>query len=212
MANTNPPYDPLVLKMWQTKGTRFTAAERLRAKQRWSTMSLTMLSLYLIAVSIADLLELFSLQNSFKDYQLASILFLSIFILIINLIENSKTYLVEAEKMHHCALEIQSLHHTAQLLVNENKFTFEWKESLYEKYDTVLNKFPNHEERAYKIFKAINSQEPNYHFFGISNLLFKTLISKILLLWYWMQDFWMYILFIFLPPIMTLHLAHEGYF
>ena len=192
-------YDPLISKTWVTKGTRFTADERLRAKHKWSTLSLAMLALYLIALSSAEMLNNSLIQDDYKVYIPMIVLFLSLFILIITLIENSKNYLLQADKMHQCALEIQSIYHRLQLAIKSKKDTYETREQLLQEYDNVLLKYPNHEERAYKIFRASNYMEEDVVFGVISHPALKFPIAKLLLVWYWALDFWLYLFFIFAP-------------
>lgn len=210
----NRSYDPLISKTWITKGTRFTADQRLRAKHKWSVSSLAILSLYLITLSSTEMLNLhlfgddsITVQNDdTTEYTPLAVLFLSIFILIITMIENSKNHLLQAEKMHQCALEIQSIYHRLQLAIHNKRDTYELRQSLLEEYDEVLMKYPNHEERAYNIFKATNYTETDFNFWVIRWSWLKMPVAKCLLAWYWVQDFWLYLFFI-LGPLLTLWYA-----
>lgn len=206
--NRKPPYDPLISKTWITKGTRFTADQRLRAKHRWSNLSLAILSLYLIALSSTEMLGVSIFDNNeFDRYIPMGVLFLSIFILIISMIENSKNHLLQAEKMHQCALEIQSIYHRLQLAIQNKKDTYELRQSFLKEYDEVLLKYPNHEERAFNIFKAANYTEESFNFWIITCPCLKMPIAYALLIWYWISDFWLYLLFI-LGPLIAFVLMH----
>ncbi len=200
----NKMYDPLISKMWITKGTRFTADQRLRSQYKWSSLSIAMLSIYLMALSSIDMLGISFVQKEYEPYVPAAFLFLSVFILIISMIENSKNHLLQAEKMHQCALEIQSLYHKLQLAIENKKDTYEMRLEMLKNYDAVLLKYPNHEERAFLIFKATNYTEENFKFGIVTYTPIKWPIAKIFLLWYWIQDFWLYIAFIFGPLIALL--------
>ena len=201
----NLPYDSLIAKTWITKGTRFTADQRLRAKHRWSNLSLAILSLYLIGLSSSEMLGVSIFDNDeFDKYIPMGVLFLSIFILIISMIENSKNHLLQAEKMHQCALEIQSIYHRLQLAIQNKKDTYELRETLLKEYDEILLKYPNHEERAFKVFKATNYNEANFNFWIITCSWLKMPIAKILLIYLWILDFWLYLLFILGPLIVLI--------
>ncbi len=206
MENKENKIDSFLSKTWQTKATRFTADQRLRDKHRWSTISLAMTSLYLITISSADILGISLFPSSSEKYVFVAILFLSIFVLIITLIESSRNFLVEAEKMHQCALEIQSVYHRLDLAINSEIDTYELRQELTTEYDSILLKYPNHEQRAYQIFKATKYKD----FPILDNIIFDFVLSKILLVWYWILDFWKYCLIILGPPVVVilLHIHH----
>lgn len=208
--NTEPEYDSLTARLWQTKGTRFSADERLRSKHKLSVFSLAILTLYLIALSIVDMLDPAFVPEQYQEFVPVMVLFLSVFILVISLIENSKGHLLQADKMHQCALEIQSLYHNLDLLRKNDKDSFEERKEILEEYNNILKKYPNHEERAYWIFRANNYREKDINFWVITHPFFKMPVSKILLLWYWLADFWLYLFFILSPLLFLWYWHHMG--
>ena len=207
IKQNNSDYDSLTRKTWITKGTRFAADERLRAKHRWSTLSLAMLSLYLVALSSADMLDIAFTETNYKLYVPVAVIFLSVFILIISLIENSRSYILQADKMYRCALEIQSIYDTLQLCEENQRSTCEERINLLKKYTEILRKYPNHEQRDYKVFRANNYKEKNFEF--CKNQILNFFIAKFLLTCYWISDFWMYCLFIFGPLSIVIIMLFE---
>lgn len=199
-----PEYDSLIRKLWITKGVRFTADEKLRAKSNYANFSLAILSLYLIAVSSADLAHLVKVPEDYRPYISFAVLFLSVFVLILTLIENSKNYLVQADKMHACALEVSSLYNNLNLLITKEKADYKARKAISDKYDSILAKYPNHDERVYSVFVARHYDEKNLNF-GIKDCApFNYFYSRVLLLAYWISDFWLYVVIVFSPPIMLL--------
>ncbi len=191
--------DNLLSKFWFTKGTRFTADEKLRAKNRWSTLSLSMMSIYLIFIYCVDLIGIVPTDE--KIYMALCVLFLSLFSLVINLLETAKNQTLEAKQMHDCALEVQNLYHELQLRLENKTANSDYKESLRKKYNEILAKYPNHEGSAYWVFKARNFHEDNVDFAFLNSPILKFLFSRLVLIWCWIKDFSLYAFFVFIPPI-----------
>lgn len=108
--------DNLLRKMWKTKSARFNAHERLMSRQRLSTVATSALACYLIAASILQLTLPAAAEGTLGKIITSAVLILSVFLLMITLIESGRNYSAEADKMHRSALEIAELYNRFQAL------------------------------------------------------------------------------------------------
>ena len=108
--------DNLLRKMWKTKSARFNAHARLMSRQRLSTAATSALACYLIAVSILQLTLPAAAEGALGKIITSAVLILSVFLLMITLIESARNYGAEADKMHRSALEIAELYNRFQAL------------------------------------------------------------------------------------------------
>lgn len=145
-------------KLWSTKGSRFRASERLKIKNKYSFLSISILSAYLIIFSLLSVYNLFNdkvVSVNLISYTITS---LSIFLLVFSLFENSKNYLVRAIQFHECSLEISRLYNELQIYKSYNKDAsqiekMEFSKNIQDKYQTILEKYENHLQIDNKIFK-----------------------------------------------------------
>jgi hypothetical protein len=119
----NRPYkEELEGWLYNTKSIRFSAHERCLRQNKWSNISLGLMSCYLIIINLAPL---YILQigndlssNIISFYNTA----LSILILLFSQLENSNEFKLKAEKFHTCSLEISELYRELkQFKIVENK-------------------------------------------------------------------------------------------
>ena len=180
--NIQQEFDSFLSKMWNTRGARFVAHERLKARHRMSVFSTSMLSIYLIGLSSITLIGNENIHPDIYKMIPLLVLSLSVFVLVITLIEGSRNYLLNAEKMHSSGMEISEIYGELELALKSKKADYRLRKKLWADYNKILSKYPNHEERQFCIFKAKNYTEPNFIFAGCENVLAKLLISKALLL------------------------------
>jgi len=145
----------LAYKMWATKGSRFQADERNKKLSRISTLTISFISVEVIA------LNLFSIANLtpvFVDVDFLSLFTVigSIFILLFSVLENAKSYKSKALTHHACALEIGKVYTKLKrvLASNENKDfnDDEVLESTEAEYDKILEKYENHQNVDFQKF------------------------------------------------------------
>ena len=145
-------------KLWSTRGSRLRASERLKTKEKYSILSLSFLTAYLI------IFGLLSVYNLFNDYKISenlipfSITSVSIFLLVFSLFENSKNYSIRSFQFHNCSLEISRLYNELQTFKSYDKSVSieelkEFTTQLQDRYQTVLEKYENHLQIDNKIFK-----------------------------------------------------------
>lgn len=140
----------LDMQVWRTKGARFNAYRRLLRKHYASVFTISILSLYNIGL---NLVPYSSFQNisSANDLSVSSI-FISIFILILSLLEFSKGYELKSERLHNNAMELSQFYSELKIAQAENqKLTVE----LTEKYHRIIKSCPeNHSPQDDNKFKT----------------------------------------------------------
>jgi len=95
-------------EMWLTYKARFNAHSRLLNQEMLYTVTISFLSFFVIAINILQLIpELVGIKQNATTFYTITI---SIFILIISLINNFSARRHNAERFHKCALEIKGLY------------------------------------------------------------------------------------------------------
>ena len=145
-------------KLWSTRGSRFRASERLKTKNKYSLLSMSILSAYLIIFGLLSVYNLFNAKGISENLIPFTITSVSIFLLVFSLFENSKNYSVRAIQFHDCALEISRLYNELQTFKSYDKEATqsekkEFSKKIQDKYQMVLEKYENHLQIDNKIFK-----------------------------------------------------------
>lgn len=183
--------DHLLSKMWKTKGSRFNAHARLRARHWASILATSLLSMYLAALSLCQLT--FADALSPVENKILSIggVVVSIFLIIITLVETAKNYLGDAEKMHLSALSISELYNRFQALTVDEADA--QRSKFNDGYSDALKAIPvDHKDIDYKRFMIRSSQDLN-----ITGLRYGALLLEYVLRWLW--EFSLYLALILLP-------------
>lgn len=146
-------------KLWKTKGIRYGAYHRLKDQARWSIITISILSFYILALSIVAIL----FQSNFTPFhhQLfnAFSLISSVFIMIVTFVESLKSYDLQADALHRNANEISKLFNEFQRRSRDKKVDEGYSQTVIEKYNHLLDSCPyNHGEIDYERFKV---KEPN---------------------------------------------------
>jgi hypothetical protein len=95
-------------QMWLTYKARFNAHSRLLRQEALYTVTISFLSLFVIALNILQLMpDFFPMKQNATTFYTITI---SIFILIVSLINNFSTRKHNADRFHACALEIKGLY------------------------------------------------------------------------------------------------------
>ena len=136
-------------KMWSTKGSRFNASQRMQKKEKYSLLSISFLSAYLIIFGLLSVYDLYSLKNLPPNLLPFSITTLSILLLVFSLFENSKNHSTRALQFHKCSLEIARLYNELQIFKsykkdasNNEKENFSKK--IQDEYQNILENHENH--------------------------------------------------------------------
>lgn len=148
--------EELAYKLWNTKGTRFTASERLLTMHDLSNKANGFLSAYLIIYSLFSVYQISG--NVILDAKIIafSSTTLAILLLVFTQLEAAQDYKIRALGFHKCALEIAELHDRIRLFKTLKKPTEEEKvkfcEDIDAKYHSILRNYPNHDNIDYAFF------------------------------------------------------------
>ncbi len=194
-----PPYlhnnsweEELNYKLWVTSSARFRADKRCCLRARWSQLSVTLLTSYLIIIGILPLLP----QPLGKLFPADVLSFtttaVSIILLAYSLIESSNNYSLKAHRHHECGLKIGCLYtrlRRAKEIADPDRKLREIDE-ITEEYQKALEAFENHEPIDYATFQTT---KPDY---------FKLSKGKCRSIWirYYFQTLFVYHVLIVTPP------------
>ena len=155
--------EELNYKIWITKGSRFNADKRLLLISKLSNLSNSMLSVYLIAIG------LLSVYNIYNDGFIAQNVLpyittcLSIILLVFSQFENSKNYQLKAKEFHSCGIELSKLYNKLRVFktlntnVSDNEKE-QFAQEIADKYESILEKYDNHDPIDHSLFKVRNAQ------------------------------------------------------
>ena len=133
-----------------TQDVRFEANLRLIRRQRSSSYLISLLSLYVISLSlIPNILELNQSQNQLL---LTCSIVLSVFIIFTSLIDGSQNFFHRGELMHQCGRKIAFIYRELRETRFDDNIENAWKQLkvLQEAYRTALNECPvNHDSSDY---------------------------------------------------------------
>ncbi len=131
-------------KVWLTKGARFNAYRRLRSKLEWSTYSIIIFSVYIIALNSLVFIEPFNSSYTAGVITIINIV-LSVFILAISIHINSKDYKVESLSHHECGKELAGIYNKLASIIDREEYSYDIGEYI-ERYQVIINNHQyNHE-------------------------------------------------------------------
>lgn len=152
-------------KIWKTKGSRFNAVRRLNNKYQFSLSSISILSIYGIAIPIIQGVVKNPQCQKVNDIYSAISLILSVFTLAISLLEGAKNYQLRAEKLHNNAVKISSLQSKLDYLIvrkSGNANFLQQLGNISARYEKLIKECPeNHEPQDYTLFMAQNRKDFN---------------------------------------------------
>lgn len=140
-----------------TRDVRFQANLRLAARQRNSSYLISLLSLFVIALSLLP--NIIALEAFQSQILLACSVVLSAFIIFTSLIDGSQNFYHQGELLHQCARKVATVHHELKNLDPANDYENAKLRltELQEQYRQALDECPiNHEnvdfikEQSYK--------------------------------------------------------------
>ena len=140
-----------------TRDVRFQANLRLAKRQRFSSYMVSILSLYVIALSLIP--NIISIEEQQNQILLACSIILSVFVIFTSLIDGAQNFYHQGELLHQCARKVATVYHELKNIdpdFNPEKAKEELSK-LQEKYRSALDDCPiNHDnidfikEQAYK--------------------------------------------------------------
>lgn len=185
-------------RIWITKGSRFNAARRLNNKYQFSLSSISILSVYGIAIPfIQNIVNNPQCQKVNDIYNAISVI-LSVFTLVISLLEGAKNYQLRAEKLHSNAVELSTLNRELEYLIVSKSGKADFIQEIGNvsaRYEKLIKDCPeNHEPEDYALFMVQNRKD-----FNISRL--TELYTRVKLI---CLDYWLYAFVLGIPPIVFL--------
>lgn len=185
--------DHLLRKMWQTKSARFNAHVRLNRKHWMSIAATSMLSCYLVAISLYQLAYESGISAATTKLLSVANLVVSVFLIMITLLEGAKNYGKDGERMHENALAISKQYNAFQALTiveadkARDQFALEYSELLV---DAKIN----HKDIDYNLFRLPNARELGLKGFRYFGVLLRTIVLIL-------TEYWLYFALILLPPV-----------
>lgn len=180
---------------WRTAGARYNAARRLKRRDLFATISLSIFSATGVGLAVLQRVYCFKSGTQADNYITALSVCLSVFLLVISLIEWGAGNSVKADRLHQNAEELNSFQRRLGLaLVNFGAGTNpsqQEAERLLQEYDEIKQRCSyNHDplddcffvatHRNSKEFKAPDGTA-RYSWFGESWLALKSIFSSV---WY----------------------------
>jgi hypothetical protein len=156
-------------KMWITKGARFNAHERLMSKHKWSTATVSFLSGYVILVSLLEYIKPISMNTDQINLMTFVAIALAVFILVLSLLEASKSYERKAVEQHDCGRKISTLYaklrqlRASEIESSNNHDFYRQCESISSEYERILNEcHENHDVIDNDLFRIRHPEKFNF--------------------------------------------------
>lgn len=158
--------DQMKRKIWITRGARFNAHQRLQNRHNWSIASISFLSAYVIAISLLTFIPAISLTSKQNTIISFSAIALSLFILVLSLLESSKSYESKGREFHECGRELSGVLGKLSISMefwksNQNQADIQ-KEliDIDNEYNQILDRcHENHETIDVDLFKLENQKD-----------------------------------------------------
>jgi len=150
-------FEELYDRIWKTKSARFNAYHRLKKKSIMSSYTLSLLSVYVIILTLLGPFKIIKNLEVLETINFLSIC-VSILLLVFVLLENSMEYNLKAEKFHNCSKSLSKLFKKLEVL-QESKYDFEKNNGIKQvtvKYDSIIDLYDNHAPIDYELHNVQN--------------------------------------------------------
>lgn len=144
----------LKFRIWVTRGCYFVLSDRLKRKSRYSVSAITILSFYVFVISLFTLVFEQQIPDSYPRILSTFSIILSVFIIIITLLEDSKKYILDADHSWEVAQSLERLYNEYEISFSSSGGK---EEQIRQRYADILDK-------AHTSRRALD-----YHFFQLSN-------------------------------------------
>ncbi len=192
--------DELCSRIWKTKGARFNKSRRYKNNNKLSSASIAILTLCVFAITLAEYMGLFAVGDHGSKVAIFTSMVLSIFILILSLLESCRSYEVKAERLYNCANDLTVLYNRLRQIVKSSDPDKDASvANINDEYDNILQKYPeNHDPKDYQLLQAEHYKEFDLNWFE----------SQLIKIKYCFSSYWLYFL---LPvsPLLVLFLSMQ---
>lgn len=192
--------EELNYKFWTTMGIRFKASQRLLIQNDLSNKALGFLSAYLIILGLLSVYKITSGTVISENLIAFGSTTLSILLLAFSQMESAQDFKIRAKNFHECALRISALYNDLRITKTLENLSQQQKvkvgKELSERYQNVLDNYPNHDDIDYRMFRLEHSK-----FFELEKMtVWRTKLR------YYFQVKLLYHSMILLPPIILISL------
>ncbi|HOO72501.1 MAG TPA: SLATT domain-containing protein [Spirochaetota bacterium] len=118
MENISRLCDDLLQRMWVTRGARYNAYRRLKKKHDLSIATIAFLSSYALIINSIKFVNFVQMKPHQDNYISFFTMVISVFILVLSLIDSSKDYKMNADKLYISAMEIENLYNELKKVRN----------------------------------------------------------------------------------------------
>ncbi|UYN99563.1 MAG: SLATT domain-containing protein [Devosia sp.] len=147
------PFNDLKRRVEITRDARFQANLRLERRNKWSYLVISVLSLFVIILSLVP--NIFQLSQPASQALLALTIINSVFIIITTFLEASGNFVHKGEQLHRSARKIATVFNKLMLLTVEEREDKEKIHDLQKEYQASLDDCSfNHENMDYDLIKA----------------------------------------------------------
>ncbi|WP_109830063.1 SLATT domain-containing protein [Reichenbachiella versicolor] len=150
--------EELNYKFWSTKAIRFGASKRLLTQNDLSNKAIGFLSAYLIILGLLSVYKITG-ETAISDNLIAfGSTTLSILLLAFSQMEAAQDFKIRARNYQDCALKISALYDELRIYKTLEDKSFkpdtDFCKSISNKYQDILESYPNHDSIDYAKFKA----------------------------------------------------------
>lgn len=177
--------EELGYKLWNTKGVRFAASQRLLLKHSLSHKAIGFLSAYLIIYGLFSVYQIAGSEILDQRVIAFSSTTISILVLVFTQLESAQDYKIRSLEFQKCALEISELHDKVRLFktlqgsTNDEKVKF--CESISKRYQEILKSYSNHEDIDYHFFTTKHKEYYDLKWYQVVKITLRYYISSALL-------------------------------
>lgn len=179
-------------EVWTTRGARFAAHRRLKRMNRWSLSSISISSLYVLAISIY--LISFNVNPEHETVLMTVSIISSIGILVLSVMEYGRNYLLKSERLLQSGRDLLRILHKLDIYIDHDTSEYDLSNLMDEYNDVLKTHTENHERYDYKLFQSSRLDEFN--------------VSLFWRVWYkfvWcFMTYYRFVFIILLPPILAL--------
>lgn len=151
------PFDDLKRRVEITRDARFQANLRLERRQKASYFTISVLSLFVIGLSLLP--NIFSYSDAGKQTLLALTVVNSVFVIITTFLEASGNFVHKGEQLHRSARKIATVFNKLMLLTEQERGDQCKIKSLQEEYQSALDDCPfNHDNLDYFLITTTKPQ------------------------------------------------------
>jgi hypothetical protein len=135
--------EEMLQRLWTTKAVRFAASRRLTQLDEASRLGIGILSLYVIAVTVVDLLA----RSETYERLLGLVCIVApVLIIVLEGHQSGKRHLVRADRMHRSAQQIQGVHDRLDRAIKLRTVTNEVLETFDAEYQAILLEYAEHQD------------------------------------------------------------------